>query len=110
MLFFAALALFALFALNSEVNSSFYMPAGMVFGALTSMSGGFIAVRPLKKNGAAYGALAGGAQSLLCALILFIANKAVAGTGIFIFMAVVVVGGISGGIIAVNLKIKKRYK
>ncbi len=109
-LYFAALALFAFFSLNNGVDSSVYMPAGIVLGILTAMLGGFLAVRPIRKNGAAFGALTGLIQALICAIALFVANKAVAGTGIFILIAAVIAGGVAGGIIAVNLKIKKRYK
>lgn len=109
-LYFALLAAFALFALNNGIDSSVYMPVGMFAGVVTAMIGGFAAVRPIKKNGAAFGALCGLIQAMLCALMLFVANKAAAGTGIFILMAVIVMGGVLGGIIAVNLKIKKRYK
>ncbi len=109
-LYFALLAVFAVLALKNGFDSSVYMPVGMFAGFITAMLGGFVTVRPIKKNGAVFGALCGLIQAILCALILFVANKAVAGTHIFILMAVIIAGGALGGIIAVNLKIKKRYK
>lgn len=108
-LYFVILALFALFALKSNVGISSYMPAGMVFGALSAFIGGFTAVKPLKQKGIAYGGVTGLAQALVCSTILFVINKANAGTGIFILMALMVAAAAGGGIAAVNLKIKKKY-
>lgn len=108
-LYFVILALFALFALKSNVSVSSYMPAGMVFGALSAFAGGFAAVKPLKQNGVAYGGITGLAQALICSIVLFVINKANAGTGIFILMALMVAAAAGGGIAAVNMKIKKKY-
>ncbi len=108
-LYFVFLALFAVFALKSNVATSSYMPVGMVFGALAAFAGGFAAVKPLKKKGIAYGSLTGIVQALVCSTVLFVINKANAGTGIFILMALMVVAAAGGGIAAVNMKIKKKY-
>ena len=109
LLYFLVLALFALFALKSNVASSSYMPAGLFFCALSAFVGGFAAVKPLKQKGIAYGALSGLVQALVCSTVLFIVNKANAGTGIFILMALTVAASAGGGIAAVNMKIKKKY-
>ncbi len=108
-LYFVVLALFALFSLKSNVSASSYMPAGMVFGALSAFVGGFTAVKPLKQKGIAYGGVTGLVQALVCSTVLFIINKANAGTGIFILMALMVSAAAGGGIAAVNMKIKKKY-
>lgn len=108
-LYFALLAFFALFALKSNVGTSSYMPAGLFLGALTAFIGGFAAVKPLKQKGAIFGALTGLVQALICSIILFIANEAAAGTGIFILMALLIAAAAGGGIAAVNIKIKKKY-
>lgn len=108
-LYFVLLAVFASFALKSNVSMSSYMPAGMVLGALTAFIGGFAAVKPLKEKGVVYGALTGLVQALICSIVLFIVNSAVAGTGIFILMAVIIAAAAGGGITAVNLKPKKKY-
>ena len=108
-LYFVVLALFALFALKSNAGTSSYMPVGMALGALTAFAGGFAAVKPLKQKGAVFGAVTGLVQALMCSIILFIVNKAVAGTGIFILMALITVAAAGGGIAAVNVKIKEKY-
>lgn len=108
-LYFIILALFALFALKSNVSVSSYMPAGMVLGMLAAFVGGFAAVKPLKKNGIAYGGITGLVQALICSIALFIINKGNAGSGIFILMALMVAAASGGGIAAVNMKIKKKY-
>ena len=108
-LYFILLAAFSAFALSSGLSESFYMTAGMVTGALTAFSGGFIAVRPIKEKGALYGLVTGGIQALVCSAVLFIVNNATAGNGIFILSALIVASAVLGGISAVNLKIKKKY-
>lgn len=108
-LFFCLMALFAVAALKSGTDKSMYIPAGMVFGFLSGLSGSFIAVRPLKEKGAIYGCIVGLINSLISSLVLFVVNKGVAGSGIFVLMTLITAGGIAGGIIAVNLKFKKRY-
>lgn len=108
-LYFTLLAIFASFALKSNVSMSSYMPAGMVFGAITAFVGGFAAVKPIKEKGAVYGALTGLVQALICSIVIFIVNGAVAGTGIFILMALIIAASAGGGITAVNLKHKKKY-
>lgn len=106
---FILIALAAVMALKSGLSSSVYMPLGMFFGALSAFLGGFIAVRPIKQRGALYGALSGLLQSLICSVILFVANGYTAGNGIFILSAIIILCSALGGIAAVNLKIKKRY-
>lgn len=108
-LYFVLLAVFASFALKSNVSMSSYMPAGMALGVLAAFIGGFAAVKPLKEKGVVYGALTGLVQALICSIVLFIVNSAVAGTGIFILMAVIIAAAAGGGITAVNLKPKKKY-
>ncbi len=108
-LFFVLLAVFAASALKTDIAASSYMPAGIILGALSAFVGGFISVRPLKEKGMPYGALSGLFQALICSIVLFVANKASVGTGVFILMAAVTAGSIAGGISAVNLKIKKKY-
>ncbi len=110
MLFFCIVSLFAYLSLKTEAfSSSLYMPMGLVSGALSAFSGGFIAVRPIRKKGAAFGALTGFAQALICSAAAFFINGNKVGSGLFILMAVITVLGSAGGISAVNLKAGKRY-
>ena len=110
-LFFAFVSLFALILLKTDIFSdSFYMPAGLISGALSSFIAGFTAVRSVKKNGVVNGALCGLIQALICSVAVFFINGNNSGSGIFILMAVIIALGALGGISAVNLKVKKRYK
>lgn len=108
-MFFALLALFALFSLKSGTYGSLYVPAGIAFAFLSGVTGGFVAVRPIKQKGLPYGALSGFISSLLCAVVLFVVNGNKAGSGLFIVAGLMIVGSASGGIGAVNLKLKKKY-
>ncbi len=110
-MFFVFISLFSLFALKSDMFSqSAYMPAGLVSGGISSFLGGFISVKPIKKNGVIYGALSGLIQSAICSLAAFLINNNESGIGIVILMAVIVALGAVGGIAAVNFKIKKKYR
>lgn len=109
-LFFTLISLFALIILKTDVfSSSLYMPMGLISGALSAFISGFVAVRPVRKNGAAYGALTGFVQALICSAAAFFINGNKVGSGLFILMAVITALGCAGGISAVNLKVRKRY-
>lgn len=108
-IYFCLIAFFALAALKSGTDKSMYIPAGMFLGFLSGLSGSFISVRPLKEKGVIYGGIVGLINSLISSLVLFVINKGIAGSGIFILIALITLGGMAGGIIAVNLKFKKRY-
>lgn len=109
-LFFVLISLFSLMLLKSEIlSASFYMSSGLISGAVSGFIGGFAAVRPVKKNGAAAGAISGLVQALICSAAVFFINDNNSGTGIFILMGLIIAASAAGGISAVNLKIKKRY-
>ncbi len=107
--YFIIIALFAFFALKNGTQGSLYMPAGMVMGAISGFLSGFTAVRPVKEKGVPYGTLTGFIQSVINSIVLFVANKGSAGTGLFILAAIVIIMAAIGGVSAVNLKIKKKY-
>lgn len=109
-LFFAFVSLISVVILKTNAfTTSLYMPLGLVSGAASSFLCGFMAVRPVKKNGAATGALSGLVQALICSATVFFINGNKSGIGIFVLMAVIAVFSSLGGISAVNLKAKKRY-
>lgn len=108
-LYFIILALFAVFVLKSGIESSAYMPTGVIIGAVSAFVGGFAAVRPIKQKGALYGGLAGLIQALISSLVLFFANGYSAGNGVFILSAVIILCSVLGGILAVNMKRKMKY-
>lgn len=110
-LFFAFISLFSLLALRTDAFSqSTYMPLGLFAGAVSSFLCGFITVKPIKKNGALFGALSALIQGVICSVVMFFVNGSKSGIGTLIFVAVAVVSGAAGGISAVNLKLKKKYR
>lgn len=107
---FMLILLFSFLVLKTDsFSSSLYLPAGLVFGAMSAFVGGFVSVRPIRKNGALFGTLTGLAQALICSASMFFINGNNAGSGLFILMAVITAFGSIGGISAVNLKVRKRY-
>ena len=108
-LYFLIVAVAAVAVLKSGSGTSVYMPIGFAAGVLSGFAGGFAAVRPIKEKGAMFGALSGLGQALLCSIVLFIVNKATAGSGMFILSLIIIICSALGGIAAVNAKRKKKY-
>ena len=100
--FFAlvAVAAFVLWKNDSDTASFKYIIS--VIGALSGFLGGFVAVRPVRKNGIAFGALS---ALIPCALIILasalIAKGSISAAG-WVFIAVNVIFAVVGGIVAVN--------
>lgn len=110
LLFFVFISAFCFAALKSDIfASSSYMVFGIISAFLSSFLCGFITVRPIKKNGIAYGALSGLIQALICSAVMFFVNENKSGVGLFILIAVFVSFSALGGVSAVNLKVKKKY-
>lgn len=108
-LYFILIAFYALTAFKTGLNSSLYMPIGIVLGALSGLVGGFVAVRPVMQKGLALGALTGVISAIVSSAVMFAVNGSKAGNGIFIFIAAMLLDGTAGGVAAMNLKIKKKY-
>lgn len=108
-LFFLMLILIAAFILKTSANQSLYLAYGLAAGAVSGFAAGFIAAKLIKEKGMIYGAVCGFAQSLLCAVTVFILNKGTAGNGIFILIAVITLLSSLGGIAGMNLKKKIKY-
>ena len=108
-MFFGLTSLYTLLYLENSGNASMFKPIGIIFGFLGASLGGFITARPIRKKGAIFGGITGATVALTLSVVLFFVNNSSAGMGIFIFMGVTLLGGIIGGITAVNLKIKKKY-
>lgn len=109
LIYFGLIAVFAAAALKSDFSTSSYMVAGLIIGAITGFSGGFIISKVLKEKGALYGAVCGCVQALISTIILFMINGGTAGKGMLILSAIIIVFSVAGGISGVNLKIKKKY-
>lgn len=108
-LYFLIVAIAAAAVLKSGTGSSAYLPIGFAAGILSGFAGGFAAVRPIKEKGAVFGALSGLCQALLCSVVLFIVNRAAAGSGMLILSLIIIICSALGGIAAVNAKRKKKY-
>ena len=109
--FLLFIVLFALIALKNEsFSQSTYIPVGFISAAVSSFMAGYMTVRPVKKNGALLGFLTGMIQALISSAVLFFINERHSGTGVFILMGIIVLFGIIGGISAVNIKVRKKYK
>ncbi len=108
-MFFVMIAVYALVALKTGSGSSMYMPVGALIGALSGLIGGFVAAKLIAQKGIVFGALSAFISAILCSAVMFFVNGNKSGTGIFIFMAAMILGGALGGVAAMNMKIKKKY-
>ena len=96
----ALLAGFVLWKNDADINSFKYVIFAL--SVVSGFIGGFVAVRPVRKNGIAFGALS---SVVPCAVIILasvlIAKSSVAITG-WIFIALYILFSAIGGIVAVN--------
>lgn len=96
----ALLAGFVLWKNDADINSFKYVIFAL--SAVSGFIGGFVAVRPVRKNGIAFGALS---SVVPCAIIILIsvliAKSSVSVTG-WIFIALYILFSAIGGIVAVN--------
>ena len=96
----ALLAGFVLWKNDADINSFKYVIFAL--SAVSGFIGGFVAVRPVRKNGIAFGALS---SVVPCAVIILasvlIAKSSVSVTG-WIFIALYILFSAIGGIVAVN--------
>lgn len=101
-LFFALTALASFILWKTDSDESIYKFVLLLIGAVASFTGGFVAVRPTRKNGIAVGAL----SALPVYLIEILASVLVSKSGIgvigWIMLAVQILVAAIGGIIAVN--------
>lgn len=96
----ALLAGFVLWKNDADTNSFKYVIFAL--SAVAGFIGGFVAVRPVRKNGIAFGALS---SIFPCAVIILasvlIAKSSVSITG-WIFIALYILFSAIGGVVAVN--------
>lgn len=92
--------------LKGGVNSRFYMPLLIGCAVISGLTAGFIGTRKIKKNGL----INGGLSSVIPSVIMFTAASLASSFEPvnLVLIIIVTVGGIIGGIIAVNTKNKKR--
>ena len=108
-LFFVLIFLFAFAELSIGLGVRFYMPIGLILGALTAFAGGFAVLRKIREKAFQYGSLTGFLQAFICGVILFIINGLKGGTGIFIMFAVLVASSVIGAVVSANMKVRNRY-
>ena len=107
--FFALLLVFSAVVLKTSASQSLYLVYGLAAGAVSAFFNGFSALKMIKEKGLIYGAICGLSQSVISALVIFIINKGIAGNGIFILIAVMVLLSSLGGLASVNIKKKIKY-
>lgn len=106
--FFALTALSAFILLQNDSDTPIYKYIILLAGAISGFLSGFVAVRPLRKNGIAFGSV----SALPAYLIAVLVSALIARSGIgligWILLAVMVVFASVGGIVAVNKRKKTR--
>ena len=100
---FFLLALLAGFILwKNDVDTASFKYVILAMSVVSGFVGGFVAVRPIRKNGIAFGALS---SVVACAVIILVSvlltKNAVSITG-WIFIALYIMFSAIGGIVAVN--------
>lgn len=100
---FFLLALLAGFVLwKNDADINYFKYVIFALSAVSGFIGGFVAVRPVRKNGIAFGALS---SVVPCAVIILasvlVAKSSVSVTG-WIFIALYILFSAIGGIVAVN--------
>lgn len=101
-LFFALTALASFILWKTDSDESIYKFVLLLIGAVASFTGGFVAVRPTRKNGIAVGALSALPVYLLEILASVLVSKSGIGVIGWIMLAVQILVAAIGGIIAVN--------
>ncbi len=108
-LFILFIILFAFVELKIGLGEKFYFPFLILVGSISGLMNGYVAVRPSKRCALPFGAASGCIESLLCLLVLLVSNKAFVGINSFVFLLIIVVFSAVGGVIAANLRLRKKY-
>lgn len=107
-LFLLLMLVVACAALRADISRETYPVIGLAAAALSSLAGGFAAVRPVHKNAIPYGALAGVIQGIFACTAAFAANSASASSKQLLLAAIMVIFSAAGGIAAVNIKRRRK--
>lgn len=102
------LTIYALILVNTNVSENTIMPVVLIITGVSILIGGTISSRKIKKNGLIYGGVVG----LVYTFILYLASSiSMVGFSLsansLLMLIVSVITGIIGGIIGVNLSVKK---
>lgn len=101
-MFFVLTALASLILWKTDADESIYKFISLIIGAVSSFTGGFAGVRPVRKNGIAFGALSVLPVYLAEILAGVLVSKGGIGLIGWIMLAVQLIFSAVGGIIAVN--------
>lgn len=100
--FFALMALAALILWKNDSDTASFKYIVSAIGAVSGFLGGFIAVRPVRKNGIAFGALSALVPCVLILAVSALLTKSPISIAGWIFIAVNILFSAIGGIVAVN--------
>lgn len=102
------LTIYALILANTTISESTMMPVLLTITGISILIGGTISSRKMKKNGLIYGGIVGVVYivSLYLASSISMVGFSLSANS-FIMLAVGMITGIIGGIIGVNLSVKK---
>ncbi|MBP3938222.1 MAG: TIGR04086 family membrane protein [Clostridia bacterium] len=100
--FFALTALAALILWKNDSDTASFKYIVSAIGAVSGFLGGFIAVRPVRKNGIAFGTLSALVPCVLILAVSALLTKSPISIAGWIFIAVNILFSAIGGIVAVN--------
>jgi putative membrane protein (TIGR04086 family) len=108
LVFFGLTALAAFILLKNDSDTTIYKYIMLLVGAISGFLSGFIAVRPLRKNGIAFGSVSALPVYLIAVLVSVLMARSGIGIIGWILLPVMVVFASIGGIVAVNKRKKTR--
>lgn len=100
--FFILTALASFILWKNDADSEIFKYIMLIIGAVSAFIGGFVAVRPTRKNGIAVGALSALPSYLVIILISVLLSKSGVGAVGWVLLAVMILFSAIGGIVAVN--------
>lgn len=106
--FLGLTALAAFILLKNDSDTTIYKYIMLLVGAISGFLSGFIAVRPLRKNGIAFGSVSALPVYLIAVLVSVLMARSGIGIIGWILLPVMVVFASIGGIVAVNKRKKTR--
>lgn len=95
--------------LKANLNEQFYMPILLLCVLFSGLISGYVSSRKTRNNGLLHGSMAAVLPSLVLLVATSVAGKSFDAVS-FIPISVMIVFGAMGGIMAVNLRIKKKKR
>lgn len=110
LLFLALTFSFAFLVLKDDISSDAWLPCELLFGAVSGLTGGFVSVRLVMHKALLISLTCGVMSALTVFSALMISNKGNVGLNSLILVGVLALFSLIGGIIAVTVDKKKRYR